>query len=38
MTREQLLGYDLDVASAEIQPDGQPANAPRQHIEARGRR
>ena len=32
MTREQLLSSDLDAVSAEMQPDGQPAFAPRQHL------
>jgi diguanylate cyclase (GGDEF)-like protein/PAS domain S-box-containing protein len=32
MTREQLLASDLDAVSAEMQADGQPATAPRQHL------
>ncbi|HEY6124423.1 MAG TPA: PAS domain S-box protein, partial [Steroidobacteraceae bacterium] len=32
MTRDQLLAVHLDAVSAEMQPDGQPANAPRQHL------
>src|SRR5678816_4273808 len=32
MTREQLLSSDLDAVSAQMQPDGQPASAPRQHL------
>jgi diguanylate cyclase (GGDEF)-like protein/PAS domain S-box-containing protein len=32
MTREQLLSSDLDAVSAQMQPDGQPAFAPRQHL------
>jgi diguanylate cyclase (GGDEF)-like protein/PAS domain S-box-containing protein len=32
MTREQLLQVDLDTVSAELQPDGQPAHAPRQYL------
>jgi diguanylate cyclase (GGDEF)-like protein/PAS domain S-box-containing protein len=32
MTREQLLACDLDAVSAEMQPDGQPSAAPRQHL------
>src|SRR5688500_14438895 len=31
-TREQLLVCHLDSVSAEIQPDGQPSAAPRQHL------
>ena len=32
MTREQLLAVNLDAVSAEMQPDGQPSFAPRQHL------
>jgi diguanylate cyclase (GGDEF)-like protein/PAS domain S-box-containing protein len=32
MTREQLLANHLDAVSAEMQPDGQPAAAPRLHL------
>jgi diguanylate cyclase (GGDEF)-like protein/PAS domain S-box-containing protein len=32
MTREQLLAVDLDAVSAEMQPDGHPAAAPRLHL------
>ncbi|HEU4778295.1 MAG TPA: PAS domain S-box protein, partial [Steroidobacteraceae bacterium] len=32
MTRDQLLAVQLDAVSAEMQPDGQPAIAPRQHL------
>ncbi len=32
MTRDQLLRVDLDAVSAEMQPDGQPASAPRQYL------
>ncbi len=32
MTRDQLLAVNLDAVSAEMQPDGQPAAAPRQHL------
>jgi diguanylate cyclase (GGDEF)-like protein/PAS domain S-box-containing protein len=32
MTREQLLAVNLDAVSAEMQPDGQPAVAPRLHL------
>jgi diguanylate cyclase (GGDEF)-like protein/PAS domain S-box-containing protein len=32
MTREQLLTMDLDAVSADMQPDGQPAIAPRQYL------
>jgi diguanylate cyclase (GGDEF)-like protein/PAS domain S-box-containing protein len=32
MTRDQLLSVDLDAVSAEMQPDGQPCQAPRQYL------
>jgi diguanylate cyclase (GGDEF)-like protein/PAS domain S-box-containing protein len=32
MTRDQLLAVHLDAVSADMQPDGQPAAAPRQHL------
>jgi diguanylate cyclase (GGDEF)-like protein/PAS domain S-box-containing protein len=32
MTRDQLLAVHLDAVSADMQPDGQPASAPRQHL------
>jgi diguanylate cyclase (GGDEF)-like protein/PAS domain S-box-containing protein len=32
MAREQLLASHLDAVSAEMQPDGQPSAAPRQHL------
>lgn len=32
MRREQLLSVDLDAVSADMQPDGQPARAPRQYL------
>jgi diguanylate cyclase (GGDEF)-like protein/PAS domain S-box-containing protein len=32
MSREQLLACDLDAVSAEMQPDGQSAEAPRLHL------
>jgi diguanylate cyclase (GGDEF)-like protein/PAS domain S-box-containing protein len=32
MSREQLLACHLDAVSAEMQPDGQPSAAPRQHL------
>jgi diguanylate cyclase (GGDEF)-like protein/PAS domain S-box-containing protein len=32
MTREQLLACHLDAVSAEMQPDGQPSVASRQHL------
>ena len=32
MTRQQLLAVDLDAVSADLQPDGQPAYAPREYL------
>jgi diguanylate cyclase (GGDEF)-like protein/PAS domain S-box-containing protein len=32
LSREQLLRVDLDAVSADLQPDGQPAYAPREYL------